>query len=402
MGKIREWMYGWNPEAGNGRGRRKGRKNRGWHTMLFAGISAAVCLCSGNGNVYAAQGGKEVVMDFSDMVGSTDDIAGGTITPTLAYAEEADLLRLRFQTVGYPERYYTATVFKDAEMKLEGYQGIEFHVENHQDLPVRMNFAFTMENGKTAAAGNGYYVRLKSTDTDYAKVEYGCFELPGKFNGTVEIPFDVLKYQELSVNEVVMDRIWGYGFICVVQEDERYDISLTGLRPLTRQEATGADTPGLLVIQGEDRALRCSVGESQTQYHCEVYNMLGESEDAEAEFFMTDTGDIGENAWITGDGVLTVNFQCEADVLEIGARTSDGKVAYKQVELYESWTNITNTEGGYSASIAKPSQISPIDANADILRNPVLLRWMRGILAGFAVIFMFKYRMARRKYRRKR
>ena len=380
-----------------------------WKRILLLGMSAVFLLSYGNVRVHAAKKGQTVQMDFSDMVGSTDDIAGGTITPTLAYAEEIDLLRLRFQTIGYPERYYTATAFKNVDMELEGYQGIEFHVENHQDTPVRMNFAFSLENGKTAAAGNGYYVRLKSTESDYAKVEYGCFDLPGKFNGTVEIPFDVLKYQELSVNEVSVDRIWGYGFICVVEAGERFDVTLSGLKLLTPQETTGADTPGMLMIMGDERALRSSIGESQTKYRCEVYNMLGESEETEAEFFMGNAfgteegGNGGEaRAWISTDGILTVDYRCDADVLEIGARTADGRVAYKQVELYESWTNITSTESGYNASIARPEQIAPVVTNMDILQHPTLLWRVREILLGAAAIFMLWYLMLRRKSRRGR
>lgn len=404
-----------------------------WEKYRFwiLGVFVAFSFWSGGLKAQAAQVGTEGKLNFADTVGSTDDIAGGTITPTLIYVEEEDVLRLRFQTTGYPERYYTATAFKNVSMDLEGYQGVEFHVLNHLKTPVRMNFAFSAANGRTAAAGNGYYVRLKGEESDYAKVEYGCFELPGYFDGTVEIPFDVLKYQETSADASDLNSIWGYGIICVVQENERYDIELSGLRLLTPQEATGAETPGAIMIVGEDRALRSSYGENQTTYHCEVFNMLGESEETEAEFFLVKVGEeeissgktkeeMGERTeaeregeertdeemeeervWISKDGVLTVDYRCDAQVLEIGARTAEGRTAYKQVELYESWTNITSTENGYNASIARPSQISPIVSNADVFENPKVLWRIREILTAAAVIFMLWYLRARRKSRRR-
>ena len=194
-----------------------------------------------------------------------------------------------------------------------------------------------------------------------------------------------------------------------MEAGERYDISLSGLKPLTPQETTGADTPGMLVIMGEERALRSSIGESQTTYHCEVYNMLGESEETEAEFFMenafgtNEAGNADEaKAWISADGILTVDYRCDADVLEIGARTADGRVAYKQVELYESWTNITSTTDGYNASIARPEQIAPVVVNTELLQNPALLWRLREILLGAAAAFMLWYLMLRRKSRRGR
>ena len=74
-----------------------------WKRILLLGMSAAFLFSCGDGQVHAAKKGQTVQMDFSDMVGSTDDIAGGTITPTLAYAEEMDIRsviirRLRLRT----------------------------------------------------------------------------------------------------------------------------------------------------------------------------------------------------------------------------------------------------------------------------------------------------------------
>ena len=59
---------------------------------------------------------------------------------------------------------------------------------------MRMNFSLFDEEGKTLNVGEGCYVKLQGTETSYAKVDYGCFELPPGFEGEVEIPFEVLAF----------------------------------------------------------------------------------------------------------------------------------------------------------------------------------------------------------------
>lgn len=402
MKKIWNIVWEWKKE--------RYRNNKKTKPGMFCQMIFAVFLFFTDIKVWAAPMQN---LNFADMTGSVEDLALGTVEPELVYKEEEGALRLHFETTGYQERYYTATAFKNMNMELEEYYGIEFHVVNRLGSPLRMNFSLSDSDGRTAVAGDGYYVELQWNDTEYAKVEYGCFELPAKFDGTVKIPFAVLKFQEGGNSAENLSEMYGYGLICVVEENESYDMELSELKLLEDREAVEVGTPCALMIVGEESALLPSVGESETYYSCVAYNMLGESEEIETEFFITgakgtENGktynrDIAhEEAYIDESGCLTVTDQCSVDTLEIGARVADGREAFLWISLYKSWTNSINTENGYDASLVEPSKVEPIVTYAEVFERPKLLWRVREVLLAGAGIFMLYYLALRRKYRRRK
>lgn len=352
-----------------------------------------VCMGVGSAGVEAAKNKKA---DFSDFIGSNEDTAGGTVAPELTYEAEGDILHLSFDTNGYQERYYTATAFKNVKLDMEAFAGISFEAKNNLDTPVRMNFALFDSEGRTVDVGADFYVKLKGTKTAYAKVEYGCFELPAKFAGVVEIPFDVLAFQDTGERAGDIAEIWGYGVICVAQQNERYDMEFSGLALLTPEETVSVKEPCALAIEGDERAFRPKVGESDTPYHAVIYNMLGESAPTEAVFSLTEEC---EEASVSEDGVLTVGSGCPAETIEIGAKTADGFSAVRQVQIYDSWTNSVSTDNGYDASLADPSEIEPIVTYADELCGVKTLRLIRGGFAAGGAVFLACYLTARRKNR---
>lgn len=361
--------------------------------VMLAALLCTVGVGIGSVNVLAAKNGKA---DFSDFIGSSEDMAGGTVAPELTYEKEGDTLRLSFDTNGYQERYYTATAFKNVKLNLKESAGISFWVCNNQAAPVRMNFALFDPEGRTVDVGAGFFVKLCGETTSYAKVEYGCFELPGDFEGEVQIPFDVLAFQDTGDGVGEITQVWGYGIICVAEQGETYDVTLSNLAFLTAEETASAKEPCELTIEGDERAFRPKVGESDTSYHAVIYNMLGESSPAEAVFSLNDEY---EQASVSENGVLTVGSRFPGEMIEIKAETADGLTAVREIAVYDSWTNSVSTDNGFDASLADPTEIPPIVKWADDMRSPDTLWLIRGVFAAGGIIFLAYYLAVRRENR---
>lgn len=361
--------------------------------VMLAALLCTVGVGIGSVNVLAAKNGKA---DFSDFIGSSEDMAGGTVAPELTYEKEGDTLRLSFDTNGYQERYYTATAFKNVKLNLAESEGISFGISNNLGTPVRMNFALFDPEGRTVDVGAGFFVKLCGETTTYAKVEYGCFELPAGFEGEVQIPFDVLAFQDTGDGVGEIAQVWGYGVICVAEQGETYDVTFSNLAFLTAEETVSAKEPCELIIEGDERAFRPKVGESDTPYHAVLYNMLGESSPAEAVFSLNDEY---EQASVSGNGVLTVGSRFPEETIEIKAETADGLTAVREIAVYDSWTNSVSTDNGFDASLADPTEIPPIVKWADDMRSPDTLWLIRGVFAAGGIIFLAYYLAVRRENR---
>lgn len=361
--------------------------------VKLAVLMGIFCMGLGSVSAEAAKNGKA---DFSNFTGSSEDMAEGTVAPEIAYDKEEDVLRLSFDTGGLKERYYTATAFKNKKLDMEEFAGLSFEVQNNRDTAMRMNFSLFDEEGKTLNVGEGCYVKLQGTETSYAKVDYGCFELPPGFEGEVEIPFEVLAFGDTGEKAGEIAQIWGYGIICVAREEETCDLSFSGLSFQTEEETVDAGKDCALVIEGEERAFRPKVGESNTSYQAVVYNMLGESEPAKAVFSLKEPC---EGAEISPEGALRVDSKCGEETLELKAETEEGLAAVREIELYDSWTNSVSTDNGFDASLADPSEIAPIVTMAEELQSPGKLWLIRGVFAGGGVLFLVYYLVVRRKNR---
>lgn len=361
-------------------------------------LAVLMCTVLMGGSVKVAAA-KTPTASFSNMTGSSEDMAGGTLSPELTYEREGDILHLGFDTMGYQERYYTATAFKNIKIDLKDFGGVSFHAENNLDIPLRMNFAFFDADGRTVNAGTDFYVKLQEKTVSYTRVEYGCFELPADFCGEVEIPFDVLTFQDDGERAGELGMIWGYGIICVAKQDESCDVSFSEIRLLAPEETVSVEEACELKIKGDERAFRPKVGESDTFYHCITYNMLGKEEPADAVFSLKEDC---EDAKITETGGLTIGSKFAGDMIEIKAETANGLAAVRQIEIYDSWTNSISTDNGYDASLADPLEIAPIVVWADGIQSRNTLFIIRGVFVLGGVAFMICYLAARRKNRSKK
>ncbi len=371
--------------------------------LIISVITGVICGVWG----MTAEAAPKPQVNFAEMVGSSEDMAGGTLEPKLVYEEEKDKLRISFRSDGYQERYYTATAFKDIPMELSGKGGITFRISNPLMTSVRMNFALMGMDDRTASVGDGCYVKLQPEDTGsgetsearaaYTKVEYGCFEVPARFEGMVEIPLDVMAFQDNGASAKKIEEIWGYGIICVVQENQYFELELAEISLLEPAETVDVQRACRLEIVGEEKALRPRVGESETQYHCVAYNMLGEELPAEAVFSLERQY---EGVKMTEDGILIVGSTCKAEAIEVRAVTAQGLAADCDLEIYESWVNSIQTDNGYDASLAHPSEIEPIVRQDEKMQSAGVLWGIRGSLMAGGALFMGYYLQARRKYRR--
>lgn len=376
---------------------------RKWMMGIF------VCLLWGLWELSTEAASKEYLsqVSFTDMVGSSEDAVNNILEPKLVYEEKEDKLRISFRSTDKPEGYYTATFFKDMPMELDCQGGIAFEVSNPLMVPVRMNFALSCVDERTATVKDGYYVKLQGdkseglafkgngvNDADYAKVEYGCFEIPARFQGTVEIPLEVMEFQNGKAKLEEKQEIWGYGILCVVQENQYYELEVSQIRLLKPAETVKAQASCGIQIVGEEKVLRPRIGESETQYHCTAYNMLGEDVPVTVDFSLERKY---EGVRMTEDGMLVLENGCLAESIDIRAEAEEGLVSIRSIEVYESWVNSISTDNGYDASLAQPSEIAPIVKWDKEMQSTQVLRGVRAALAAGGILFMSYYMRARRK-----
>lgn len=292
--------------------------------------------------------------------------------------------------------YHTVTAFQNDMQELKNEKGLRFTVENLSECAARMNLAVINSDGTVLSVKNGCYVRLKDDGGEdmYSPAENGCFEIPEGFYGDVEIPFELCA-NEFGESGHSMDKIAGYGMVCVTEGKTPCHLLFHQMSFVDKQHIKDAKEPAFLAIEGPDSMLKSHVGESKENYRAVVYNMLGEGEETEATFSPGDS----QGIMADGDGWVIVPAGLSLESFTLEASADGGMKAEKTILLKESWTRQVLTENGYDASIAPPSEIVSVEGEMAVLTEERIL-WSIRLSFAAGVMILFAYYSAVRNRNR--
>lgn len=286
--------------------------------------------------------------------------------------------------------YHTVTVFCDDHVrKIEQQSSLLLTIKNDSKTPVRMNVEMIDAQGENHTVSDGCYVILRDKTTDTALTEQGCFVIPAGFAGELEVPLELLA-------EDGLDEIMGYGLVCVAEDQNTYRIDFKNA--VIKEDGTDPKETAGLLLNGPDEIRKAKVGESETQYSAETYNLFGERKKAAVSLSLKDDA---EEIELTDEGWLIVKAGAKEEEITLVAQTVDGLKAEKKITLQSSWTESIHTENGYDASIASPQEIAPVDGKWAFLVTSKALNIVRvaGLLLVAAVLIY--YIVIRRKAGRK-
>ena len=152
------------------------------------------------------------------------------------------------------------------------------------------------------------------------------------------------------------------------------------------------------MLNGPDEIRKAKVGESETRYDAETYNLFGERKKAVVSLSLKEDA---KEIELTDEGWLVVKAGAAEEEITLVAQTADGLKAEKKITLQSSWTESIHTENGYDASIASPQEIAPVDGKWAFLVTAKALNIVRvaGVILTAAILIY--YIVMRRKAGRK-
>lgn len=315
---------------------------------------------------------------------------GGDEDGIISIKESEDGSGLHMEYQYEKDGYHTITVFCDEHVrKIEQQSSLLLTIKNDSKTPVRMNIEIIDAAGEIHTVSDGCYVVLRDKTTDTAPTEQGCFAIPAGFEGELEVPLELLA-------EDGLDEIMGYGLVCVAEDQNAYRIDFTDAA--IKEDGTDPKETAGLLLNGPDEIRKAKVGESETQYDAETYNLFGERKKAVVSLSLKEDA---KEIELTDEGWLVVKAGAAEEELTLVAQTADGLKAEKKITLQSSWTESIHTENGYDASIASPQEIAPVDGKLAFLVTAKALNIVRvaGVILTAAVLIY--YIVMRRKAGRK-
>lgn len=338
----------------------------------------------------------EDVLSFEDFTAGAD-ADDSQLNASVTCAEDGNSMDISFQTMGIPEEeYHTVTAYKNDSREIDDHGSICIGIRNEEKQSARMNFSVIDEDGGVFQVKDGCYVKIAGDKTDYVSAESGCFEIPAEFDGEVEISF--LTMGNGDTEEILQDKMMGYGFVCVLEGGSSYHMVFHDMKILDASEAVRADQPAKLKIHGEETVRKPEIGISRSDYSVTACNMLGEEMETKAELSLKSEL---EGVSLSEDGCLEVTAEASEQKAVLLAEESETNLRTElAVSLERSWTTAVLTDNGYDASLAKLEEIEPI-IQKDIWEIQDKAMWIiRGLVVIGTAVFFVYYIEVRRKNRR--
>lgn len=308
---------------------------------------------------------------------------------TLKYKEESDENEITIVT-GSGADTDTPVFYWSKEIQTNRYGELDIAVKNKDINPLRLHVDLTSyAYGKLDMAADRYVV-LESDNGEVSYVqtdEYG-FELPAWFEGTVKIPFYLLKTADTDkMMQTNLGIISYIGVTVVCGEDEEKHVSFSGGALVPNEDAIPYVTVVDWEIIGEDVLTRPSMGKVFSDYIVKSYNMFGEAMIVDADFQLKYQVN---GITMKKNGKIIVSAEANADTIILLAKVEGNETLQKQVQLENSWTASTKTENGYDASIPDYAEVAKVSLNSGFFYSKITIYviWTFG-LAAVTVFCMF-------------
>lgn len=284
--------------------------------LIFC-IGGNVLLITNSMPVYAGKKSQQTMIPLENIMYSCD---GGK---TALSEQEEDRLEVEFDTTGEDKGYYTSFIFSEQNKTLENGTVLSFHIAAHTNVRLNINI---IEGAKDDPyqVGDGSMIFLKadeSTKYEMLPVEYGTFEIPENFSGTVYLP--VTAKDGLQTE--------GIGFIVVQEEEQKTNISIGTLYVSDEYEVEDELFRSQFEIEGNTSPEIPVTGEYYYEY---AVSLKKEEKELDCKFYLEDSFD---GISLGSEGRLYVSENAKEETVPILVEIN-GILQYRfQVKLSESW-----------------------------------------------------------------
>lgn len=300
--------------------------------------------------------------------------------------------RFRISTQGLKEGYYSPVIYWSGNWNMEPYEEFDFGCRNYTSDSIKISFNMKSDSLGALDFTSGSYAALQKADGGItgSKIDRYGFEIPGRFEGTVKIPFYLLKQaggRQLG-HEDIVGKVTFLGFTVSCRQGQKWDFGISHVSFLPRETTLPDTTTAESVIVGDDSVTRPSVGNIFVNYSVKSFDMLGNATNPSTVFQLKDQVDGIE---VSHDGKLIVSPKANQSSFMLVANTKDGQALQKQVQIKNSWTASYKTQKGYDISIPKLFEVPQISTNSGFFYSRKVLYGIRGILIAVSVAFFLFY-----------
>lgn len=316
---------------------------------------------------------------------------GGNVTMK---SNENNMYNFAINTNGLEQGYYTTYIYENSKCDWSNYEGIEFSIENKTDLSIRMNLNIIPENKTVLSISDNNIVMLNENGDDELKMynpQYGTFEVPGNFNGTVYIPFNSLRKKGNEINETVrISEINSWGITVTLSENENEEFALGNFKLIKEGSNLRNYFEHNLDITGDKEVEIPTAGEGISDYKVidKEKNENISEKGTSVEFNLKNNI---EGVSLSRDGRLTLYPDAEPQDIEIEA-VIDKKISKTtKIKILKSWMLTAKEIDGTIKSIPQENEVEVLmtpEKSAYVNKSIVIFRVIL-ILSILAVVILY-------------
>jgi len=270
---------------------------------------------------------------------------------------------LDFNTNNLNSGYYTAYLYNEnnTEPDWSTYSGICFHIKNESETEANININVKTTDNKvfTVKDEDSIFIQ-KSEDSYFEKIHplYGTAQIKPDYEGTVYIPFNILKDSENNgYSSDNISSIESWGIIVTSKENAKNRIVFGDFNFINLNNDFKKDFDAKYSIKGDTEVQIPTIGQSISDYKL-IDNYTNQNildSGIKVEYYIDG---VEKGISINNDGRLTVTNEAEPKKIKAYAVINDEVKEEFEVQLFKSWTLSAYEVDGTSKSIPTENEVN--------------------------------------------
>lgn len=281
-------------------------------------------------------------------------------------------VNVRFSTKKQKEGYYTAFIYTEQKEILEDKDVVSFHIATKKQLKLNLNALITDREEPFSILDNTQIMMKEDKAKFYEIVttNYGTFEIPAGFQGTVYLPVRTKERLEAK----------GFGLITVLEQGDEVAYSVDSMKLENQFDMEESLFDKQFYVKGETSFEIPMNGEYYYQQEVHLQSKIKKKMDF--RFFLEEEI---EGVRMEEDGKLWVMDYAPAESFIINVQISETFLYRYKGILVESWLASMDYDVVKDFLVQDPANVEPVP---DVFSVPYQgIRWGIGILAGAFFIF---------------
>lgn len=302
---------------------------------------------------------------------------GGTID---LIKEEPGKYSVLFDTTGENEGYYTTYLYVEQEETIEDKSVVSFHMETKQSVCINVDIVHEPDH-QSYKCEDGSPVFIKREGKKQYKgipVEYGTFQIPENFKGTVYIPIEA-NGQELHS--------FGIGIVAVLSQNEKAEFTMSSMEVSKGYELQDNIFYSDILWKGP-ASVQIPV---HGQYYYDYFVNQNGKKAERAKFFLEKPV---EGITLEQNGKLVIADTAQAQKMNLLVEVNQILQCQFEVDIVKSWIEVVDGVDVSSFVVPEITEVEPVDAFIVI---PYYL--IRGLVLVSGGVFLVFYQL---KIKRKR